>query len=132
MTQFLALLRLQLLSRYADLRPGNLRRLAPAERKKTIGKMFLYAFLLIYLGGFLFYLETKIIDLLLKMGPPPIGLADLMVILAVSVSMLGTLVMSFFFVMSSLFLGRDSAFLASLPLKPRTGLGARLCQVWIS
>ena len=132
MTQFLALLRLQLLSRYADLRPGNLRRLAPAERKKTIGKMFLYAFLLIYLGGFLFYLETRIIDLLLKMGPPPIGLANLMVILAVSVSMLGTLVMSFFFVMSSLFLGRDSAFLASLPLKPRTVLGARLCQVWIS
>ena len=132
MTGFLALLRLQLLSRYSDLRPKNWKHLASKEQKKAAGKMLLYIAVFLYLGGALFFIEIKIMDLLLKMGRPPMGMADLMVILAVGVSMIGTLVMSFFFVMSSLYLGRDSVFLASLPLKPRTLLTARLCQIWIS
>ena len=44
----------------------------------------------------------------------------------------GTLLMSFFFVLSSLYLGRDAAYLAAMPLKPRTILSAKLTQVWIS
>ncbi len=132
MKSFFALLRLQLLSRYSDLKPQNWKRLDPQQRKRSIRNLIIYAFVFVYLGGFLFFLETKAIDLLLKMGNPPIGMADLLLIAATAVSMIGTLVLSFFFVMSSLYLGRDSVFLAALPVKPRIILAARLCQIWIS
>jgi ABC-2 type transport system permease protein len=52
--------------------------------------------------------------------------------MAVTLSMLGTLIVSFFFIMSSLYFGRDGAFIAALPVKPRTVLSAKLAQVWIS
>jgi len=45
---------------------------------------------------------------------------------------MGTIVMAFFFTLSSLYLGRDAAYLAALPLKPRTILSAKLTQVWLS
>ena len=132
MTAFFALLRLQLLSRYSDMRPKNWKYLDSKKRKHTIGMICLYVFLVLYLGGFLFFVETKAVNLLVGMGRPPIGMADLMIIAAVAISMIGTLIMSFFFVMSSLYLGRDSAFLASLPLKPRTVLSAKMVQICIS
>ena len=132
MTGFFALLRLQLLSRYADLKPKNWKNLDPKQRKRTIGMACLYLFLILYLGGFMFFLETKAIDILKKMGTPPNGMADMLVIGAVAISVIGTLIMSFFFIMSSLYLGRDSVFLAALPLKSRTVLAAKLTQIWIS
>jgi len=132
MTAFFALLRLQLLSRYSDLKPKNWKTLDPKRKKRTILNVVLYAFLLVYLGGVMFYLETKAIDLLMKMGTPPYGLADLIVTAATAVSIIGTLILAFFFVMSSLYLSRDSVFLAALPLKPRTILAAKLVQIWIS
>ncbi len=132
MTAFFALLRLQLLSRYSDLKPKNWKSLDPKQRKRQIGRTALYAFLLLYLGGMLFFLETKTIDLLMKMGQPPYGMADLLVIGAVMVSTVGTLVMSFFSVMNTLYLGRDSVFLAALPVKQHTLLAAKMTQVWIS
>ena len=85
MKQFMALLRLQLLSRYSDLKPKNWKNLDPKERKRSVGRAVLYVFLLLYLGGAMFFLETKAIDLLLRMGQPPMGLADLMVISAVGI-----------------------------------------------
>ena len=132
MREFFALLRLQLLSRYSDLKPKNWKYLDKKDKRRSIGMACLYVFLVLYLGGMMFFLEQKVIQLLLKMGPQPFGMADLLVIIAVAVSMLGTLILSFFSVMSSLFLSRDSVFLASLPLKSGTILTARMCQVWIS
>ena len=127
MKQFMALLRLQLLSKYADLKPRNLKTALKEKKGRTVGMIFLILFLVLYLGGMLFYLETQMIDALLKYG-----MADMLVTLAVVFATVGTIILSFFFVLSSLFLGRDAAYLASLPLKPRTILGAKLTQVWIS
>ena len=127
MTQFFALLRLQLLSKYADLKPRNLKTQLKEKKGRTIGMFFLAIFLILYLGGMLFYVETQLIDALL-----PLGMADMLVTLAVVFATVGTVMLSFFFVLSSLFLGRDAAYLASLPIKPRTILGAKLTQVWIS
>ena len=132
MTQFFALLKLQLLSRYSDMKPKNWKTLDPKRRKRTIGMAVLYVFLLLYLGGAMFFLETKAIDLLMRMGTPPYGMADLIVTAATAISIIGTLILAFFFVMSSLYLSRDSVFLAALPLKPRTILSAKLVQIWVS
>ena len=132
MTEFGALLRLELLSKYADLRPSNWKKQEKAQRRKGIGRACLYLFLLLYLGGFMLFLELKAIDLLQKMGTPPVGMSDLLIIAAVAISTVGTLLLSFFSIMSTLYLSRDSVFLASLPIAPRTVLSAKLCQVWVS
>ena len=127
MTGFFALLRLQLLSRYADLKPRNLKTALKEKKGRTIGMFIAILFLVVYVGGMLFFVETKMLDVLLQINMP-----DLLIILAVMLATAGTIVMSFFFVLSSLYLGRDAAYLASLPLKPRTILTAKLTQVWIS
>ncbi len=127
MTGFLALLRLQLLSRYADLKPRNLKTALKEKRGRTIGTIIGVLFLIVYLGGMLFYVETQILDILMQINMP-----DLLITLAVMLSSTGTIVMSFFFVLSVLYLGRDAAYLATLPLKPRTILSAKMTQVWIS
>ena len=132
MRTFFALLKLQLLSRYADLRPRNWKNQDKKKRNRNIGMVILYAFLVLYLGGVLFFIENRAINVLIKIGNPPTGMADLLVIMAVSLSMISTLILSFFFILSSLYLGRDSVFLAALPIQPRMLLAARLTQVWIS
>ena len=63
MKTFSALLRLQLLSRWAALKPANLRASMQTERKKTLGKLIGYAVLVVYLAGFLIFFETKRVSL---------------------------------------------------------------------
>ena len=46
MTQFLALLKLQLLTRYADLKPRNLKNALKEKRGRTVGMMI--AFILLF------------------------------------------------------------------------------------
>ena len=127
MTGFFALLRLQLLSRYADLKPRNLKTQLKEKKGRTIGMFIAVLFLILYLGGMLFFIETKMIDLMIKMNMP-----EMLVTMALVLATVGTLIMSFFFTLSSLYLGRDAAYLAALPLKPRTILSAKLAQVWLS
>ena len=134
MTAFFALLRLQLLTRFADLKPKNLKNALKEKRGRTVGMFIAIAFLVIYLGVILYILETKALDVLSPVAgaPTQVDLRNMLVIMAVVLSTAGTLVMAFFFIMSSLYLGRDAAFLASMPIKPRTLLSAKLAQIWVS
>ena len=127
MTGFFALLRLQLLSRYADLKPRNLRTQLREKKGRTVGKLIGVIVLMLYLGVMLYIVETRLLDILMKMGMP-----DLLISMATMLSTAGTLIMSFFFVLSALYLGRDAAYLAALPLKARTLMSAKLTQVWMS
>ena len=127
MTQFLALLRLQLLTRFADLKPKNLKSALQEKRGRTVGMMIAFIFLFVYLGVILYIVETKALDFLASAN-----MADVILVMAIVLSTAGTLVMAFFFIMSSLYLGRDAVFLASMPIRPRTLLGAKLTQVWVS
>ncbi len=127
MTSFFALLRLQLLSRYADFKLRNLKAQFAEKKSRAAFRVLGIVVLIVYLGGFLFFMENAMLDALLQTGMP-----DLLLGIAVNVSMLGTLIMSFFFIMSALYFGRDSAMIAALPVRPRTVLAAKLTQVWIS
>ena len=127
MTSFLALLRLQLLSRFADLKPRNLKAQFQDNKGRSVFKLIGIIVLIIYLAVLLYFIEKTILDVLISIGMP-----DLIISMAVTMNMLGTLIMSFFFIVSSLYFGRDAAFIAALPVKPRTVLCAKLCQVWIS
>ncbi len=127
MNAFFPLLKLQLITRFADLKPKNLMNALKEKRGRTVGMLLGMLGLFIYLGVILYIVETKALDFLMKAG-----MADVLLVMAVVLSTAGTLVMAFFFIMSSLYLGRDSVFLASLPIRTRTLLSAKLAQVWIS
>ena len=127
MTSFFALLRLQLLSRYADLKPKNLKNALKEKRGRTVGMMLAILFLVVYLGVILYILENKALDLLVSAR-----MADLLLDMVMILSTAGTLILAFFFSMSSLYLGRDTVLLASMPIRSRTVLGAKLAQVWLS
>ena len=127
MKSFIALLRLQLLSRYADMKPRNLKTALKEKKGRTIGMFIAIAFLVVYLGVILYIVETNMMDILMAMGTP-----EMLITMAVILGTTGTLIMSFFFTLSSLYLGRDAGYLAALPLKPRTILSAKLVQVWVS
>ena len=127
MTQFLALLRLQLLTRFADLKPRNLASALKEKRGRTVAMFIGVAVLIVYLGVILYIIEKYALDILLPNKGDDVFLA-----MVVMLAMVGTLVMAFFFIMSTLYLGRDAVFLASMPIRDRTLLGAKLLQVWVS
>ncbi len=129
MKQFLALLRLQMLTRYADLKPKNLKNALKEKRGRTIGMFAAILILIVYLGVILYIVESSIIGFLMEGN---MNMADMFITMVVMLATVGTLLMAFFFIMSSLFLGRDAAFLASMPIRPRTLLGAKLTQIWLS
>ena len=132
MTGFFPLLRLQLLSRFADFKPKNLKAQMKEKKGRTIGMLIAIAFLIIYLGVIMVIVEKAVLDALMDMPAPLPAMPELLVTMAVVLTTAGTLIMAFFFIMSSLYLGRDTAYIASLPVKTRTVLSAKLVQVWVS
>lgn len=128
MRKFFALLRIQLLARYADLKPGNLKKITDKkERKKKRGTLIAYLVAAVMFAGMIIPYEYFLLGALHQ-----VGMADMLPALAVTLSMLCTLVMGFFFIMSSLYFGKDAAYLAALPIKSSTVLSAKLTQVWLS
>ena len=127
MTGFFPLLRLQLLSRFADMKPKNLKTAFKEKRGRTVGMFIAVLILIVYMAGFLYFIEKKALDLMM-----PMGMGDVIVSLSVVLATGATLIMAFFFVMSSLYMGRDAAYIAALPVKSRTVLSAKLAQVWVS
>ncbi|MBR1585744.1 MAG: ABC transporter permease [Clostridia bacterium] len=126
-TQFFALLRLQLLSRFADWKPRNMKARLGEKKGKAIGRAALFAVLVIYLAGILIFVENALLNVLIQLDMP-----DLLLSVATICGMLSTLVLAFFFILSTLYFDRDAAFIASLPVKPRTVLSAKLVQIWLS
>ena len=122
-----ALLKMQLLSRLADYKPGRLKALDKKEKRAAVAKIIAILFLIVYLGGLLIYVENSAARTLARMGMPEVLLS-----LTVLAAMMCTLVLSFFFTMSTLYFGKDAAFLYSLPITPRAAMGARLTQIWLS
>ena len=127
MKSFAALMRLQLLSRYADLKPRNMKAQLAENKSKTVWRVIGVIVLLVYLGIFLVTVENAIMSAFIGME-----MGDMLLHIAVMLGTLGTLVMSFFFVMSSLYFNRDAVMLAALPIRTRTLLSARITQVWLS
>ncbi len=126
MSGYVALLRLQLQSRFAGLRPQALKQSLLEKKWKTLGFALLYLFAFGSLAVMLILMEIGLVDGLIAMG-----MQDTFLTLAIMMAMISTLILGFFFIMSSLYFGKDSAFLAALPIKSRTLLAARLTQVWI-
>ncbi len=133
MTGFFPLLRLQLLSRFADFKPRNLKTALKEKKGRTIGMFIAITFLVVYLAVVLIFIEQSFLNFVADPETPAqYRMPDLLVTMAMVLTTVGTLVLAFFFIMSSLYLGRDAAYIAALPVKSRTVLGAKLTQVWVS
>ena len=128
MRKFFALLRIQLLARYADLKPSNLKKITdPKEKKKARSTILAYILVTVMFGAMIIPYELFMMNLLSQLG-----MENMLPAVAVTLSMVCTLIMSFFFIMTSLYFGKDAAYLAAMPIKSRTVLSAKLTQVWIS
>ena len=91
MTGFFPLLRLQLLSRFADLKPKNLKTAMKEKRGRTVGMIIAILILVVYMGGFLYFIEKKALDLFI-----PMGTGDIIVTMAVVLSTGATQIIAFF------------------------------------
>ena len=89
MNAFFPLLKLQLITRFADLKPKNLMNALKEKRGRTVGMLLGMLGLFIYLGVILYIVETKALDFLMKAG-----MADVLLVMAVVLSTAGTLVMA--------------------------------------
>ncbi len=128
MRKFFALLRIQLLARYADLKPSNLKNITDKkEKKKKQSTLLAYVLVAVMFGAMIVPFEYFMLEALAVLQ-----METLLPALAVTLSMVCTLIMSFFFIMTSLYFGKDAAYLAALPLKSSTVLSAKLTQVWLS
>ncbi len=128
MRKFLALLKIQLLARFSPLKPSNLKKVTDKkEKRKLMGTVAAYAMLIILFAAAIIPLEYLMLQAMAQ-----IGQESLLPGMAITASMVCTLIMSFFFIMTSLYFGKDAAYLAALPIKNGTVLSAKLTQVWIS
>ena len=124
MSSFSVLMRLQIRNRLAVLRGGGLRGTdGKLKTGKLVGGVFILLAYLMILGMVVGF------EFLLFEGLKAIGQPELLLSMALTVVMAGMVFMSFFYVLTSLYYGRDTAFLASLPVTSRTVFGTKLTEI---
>lgn len=125
MTGYGTLLRLTVLNRLAGFRSGSMKKEDGRWDKGKIATLVSVMLCGVLLLGFVIFLEWMIYQGLAMFRHP-----ELLPTLALLFAMVGTLLMSFFTVLSSLFFSRDSVWMAYLPVKSRTVLCAKLTEIW--
>ena len=124
MSSFGILMRLQIRNRLAVLRGGGLRGTdGKLKTGKLVGGVFIALAYLMILG------MVVGLEFLLFEGLKAIGQPELLLSMALTVVMAGMVFMSFFYVLTSLYYGRDTSFLASLPVTSRTVFGTKLTEI---
>lgn len=126
MRDYRLLLGLTLRNRLAALRAGSWRR---ENGKIDAGKIAVTLTVILSLGlmaGMIIFAEVKLFQVL-KM----INQASLLPAVAVFLSMLSTLLLSFFHVLSSLYFSKDTVWLSYLPVRSRAVMAAKMTEVWM-
>lgn len=126
MSRYTALLRLTIQNRLAIFRAGSLKKengKIAWGRLATVVATILCAVMLI---GMVIALEYLIYTVLSTLRHP-----ELLPALALLVGMVGMVLMSFFYVLSSLYFSRDSEWMAYLPVKSTTVLCAKLTEICV-
>ncbi len=127
MKSFLLLLKLNLMSALAAWRGDGIRK---AKGKKDIGRMVLYAFVLLsfaVLIGMVAWMEVSLYDV-----AAAIGLGEMLIGLAVLLSMVATVMFAIPHTLSALYLSKDTPALAHLPIGARTILAAKWTTVYLT
>lgn len=119
------LLRLTLLNRLSALRPGSWRKENGKLDAGKIATVIGVALCGMMLAGMVVGLEWLIYQALSTLRHP-----ELLPAMALLCAMLGMVLMSFFYVLSSLYFANDAVWMSYLPVKSRTVLMAKLTEIW--
>ena len=124
MNKFGVLMRLNIRNRLAALRGGGLRGESGKGKAGKIATGFFVGLAYLMILAMVIFFEFAVFESLKAIGCP-----ELLLSMALTVVMAGMVLMSFFYVLTSLYYGRDITFLASLPATSRTIFGAKLSEV---
>ena len=126
MNDYKLLLGLTLRNRLAMLRVGSMRK---DNGKIDIGKIAASIVALAsvaFLAGLLIFAEIKLFNVLKLFRQE-----SLLVGLAIMLSILSTLLMSFFHVLSCLYFGKDTVWMSYLPVRSSSVMAAKMTEVWL-
>ena len=123
MKAFLALLKLELSGWKAafSMNAGK-----NQKQGKKISRAIWMGLLLVFVAVYMVYIEWTVMDFLIS-----VQAGEVLLKLLVGLSMLMTLFLGIFQVMSSLYLSRDMAILSYLPVDEKRIYAARLCGQWV-
>ena len=124
MNKFGVLMRLNIRNRLAALRGGGLRGESGKGKAGKIATGFFIGLAYLMILAMVIFFEFAVFESLKAIGCP-----ELLLSMALTVVMAGMVLMSFFYVLTSLYYGRDITFLASLPAASRTIFGAKLGEI---
>lgn len=127
MKAYWSLVHLQFLKRIAALRPSSIKADFANKKGRMIGQVIAFAVLFLVLAVYLVVIENYLLDGFMAIGSP-----QLLLSLVVVLSMMMTLVLGFFYVISSLYFNKDATFLASLPATSTQAFAAKMTQIWAS
>lgn len=126
MKTFGTLLRLTILNRLAYFRTASWK----DENGRINWKQLVQVLALLLVCGaglsFVIAVEWMMYRLLRTVSHP-----EILPALALMVGMMGIVLMSFFYIMSSLFFSKDTMWMSYLPIRSSTLLGAKLMEIWI-
>ena len=126
MNAYATLLRLSLLNHWAGFRRGSWRK---ANGKIDVSRIVTMALVLVGLGTlawFVIWLEIMLFDALATLGQPM-----LLPAMALFVAMVSTLILGLFPTLSALYLSRDAAWMAALPVPSTAVLATKWTEVYL-
>ena len=126
MRDYRLLLGLTLRNRMAALRSGSWRKdNGKIDFARIIGSIIVVLSLAV-VAGFIIFAEIELFKVLKLFRQEA-----LMPALAVMLSMMSTLLLSFFAVLSGLYFSRDTVWMAYLPVKSRAVMAAKMTEIWM-
>lgn len=126
MKDYWLLLQLTLRNRLAALRAGSWRK---ENGKFDVGRLaagIVVTLSLALVAGMIIYAEVTLFNILKTFRQ-----AVLLPALALLLSMISTLLLSFFHVLSGLYFSRDTGWMAYLPVRSRSVLAAKMTEIWL-
>lgn len=125
MRDFRLLLGLTVRNRWAALRAGSWRKENGKLDVNRLVATLIVVLSMATIAGFAIYAEIKLFDLLKTFRQ-----AALLPGLAMLLCLLSTLLLSFFQVLSSLYFSQDTQWMAYLPVRSHSVMGAKLVEIW--
>ena len=126
MKEYRLLLGLALRNCMASFRAGSWKREGGKLDRGRIASTVVMVLCMGIMAAFIIFVEVTLFKALKLVGQPA-----LLPAMAMLMSMMSTLLLGFFHVMSGLYFSRDTVWMAYLPVRSRTVLAAKMTEIWL-
>ena len=126
MREYRLLLGLALRNCMASFRAGSWKREGGKLDRGRIASTVVMVLCMGIMAAFIIFVEVTLFKALKLVGQPA-----LLPAMAMLMSMMSTLLLGFFHVMSGLYFSRDTVWMAYLPVRSRTVLAAKMTEIWL-